>query len=43
MTDWLIILAAVVVLWVLWLFMGYVLDLFAYAANSVHDKDDATS
>jgi len=35
--DWLIIVAAVVVLWVLWLFMRYVLDLFAYAANRGED------
>ncbi len=37
MRDWLLIGASVLVLWVLWKFMEYVLDLFAYAANRGED------
>lgn len=35
--DWLLIASAVVVLWLLWKFMEYVLDLFAYAARRGED------
>ncbi len=41
MTDWLLILTAVVVLWVLWLFMGYVADLIAYAVRR-HEASSPT-
>jgi len=36
-SDWLIIIVAVLILWALWGFMGFVIDLFVKAARRRED------